>query len=299
MKWYFACNDKSERFYPLIKGAVNSAIQNTTLEPNFLFDGEENEFTQWLREKGVNVIHYKSSFYDELEKFYDGGFLSTAAGAFLRCDIPIIEKVDDFVLYTDCDVLFLKDFDISKIEKPKYFACSTQSSKRDFNLFNTGVMVMNVKKLRESHRDFVKFITSNFEKFKTFDQDAFQIFYGKKNTKLPVKYNHKPYWGIDEEAAILHFHGSKPTTYTDDEKIKNMHFAYYDLYKKNPAAYNYYLDIFRKYNPEIEYNFEAIEKLNNGIYPLVKPKQSPILTRVKTRLTREINKISVKFVNKN
>src|SRR5574344_2144921 len=129
MKWYFACNDKSEEFYPLIKAAVNSALANTTLQPNFIFDGEENELTSWLRKKGVNIIFHRVSFFDTLKTFYDEKLLNIASGAFLRCDIPLIEKEDDFIIYTDCDILFLKDFKLDI--KPEYFACSSQFKKNN------------------------------------------------------------------------------------------------------------------------------------------------------------------------
>src|SRR5574344_431201 len=121
MKWYFASNDKSEEFFPLIKAAVNSALENTTLKPYFIYDGKENELTQWLKNKGVEIVNHRVSFYDDLAKNYSQAALAVASGAFLRCDIPIIAQEDDFVLYTDCDILFLKEFDARV--KPKYFAC--------------------------------------------------------------------------------------------------------------------------------------------------------------------------------
>lgn len=277
MKWYFACNDKSHDLFPLIKGAVNSALQNTTLEPHFIYDGENNELTEWLTEKGVKVIHHRVSFSDNLKKRYKDN-LNVAMGAFLRCDIPIIEQEDDFILYTDCDVLFLKDFPSNL--RPKYFACSSQSEKWNFGHFNTGVMLMNVKNLRKSHQEFCDFIVKNLKLLDIFDQTAYQIFYGGKCTKLDVKYNYKPYWGIDEKAVVIHFHGCKPTSFTSDEELKNFPYVLDVLYRKNPQAYDFYLDLFKKYNSEIEYDYESIEKLKQGIYPLIKSQKNPLRKRI-------------------
>lgn len=288
MKWYFACNDRSPDFFPLIKGAVESALKNTTLQPHFIYDGVENELTQWLKQRGVRIINHRISFYNALEKYYDEASLAIASGAFLRCDIPIIETEDEFVLYTDCDVLFLKNFELDL--KPKYFACSTQFTKRNFTDFNTGVMVMNVKKLRESHNKFIEFIVENLNLLSTFDQTAYQIFYGNKNTKLPTIYNHKPYWGIDNNAVILHFHGAKPTTFIDEEKLKTLSYIYNKLYRKNPEAYDFYLELFKKYYPEMEYNYSAIDKLKKGIYPSIKQKRTPLLARIKSKLIKIYNK---------
>lgn len=284
MKWYFACNDKSTDFFPQIKAAVNSALKNTTLKPNFIYDGQENELTTWLREKGVNIVKYKASFYDALKNHYDETGLKTASGAFLRCDIPIIEQEDDFVLYTDCDVLFLKDPQIDL--KPEYFACSTQFDKKNYTDFNTGVMLMNVKKLKQSHDDFCEFIKKNLNSMSTYDQSAYQIFYSGKNTKLSTIFNHKPYWGVDENTVILHFHGPKPTFFENEEILKNLCYINYKLYNQNKTAYKYYLDLFKEYLPEVQYDKEAIEKLNSGIYPLTKPKRRNIAARAKDRFAK-------------
>lgn len=283
MKWYFACNDKNKDFFPLIKGAVNSALKNTTLEPNFIYDGEENELTNWLQDKGANIINHRVSFYNLL-KYNDSNLLNIAQGAFLRCDIPIIENEDEFILYTDCDILFLKD--IKWDFKPEYFACAPQVDKNNFKHFNSGVMLMNVKKLKESHEKFCEFIIKNIDLLSTFDQTAYQIFYSGKCSKLPIEYNFKPYWGIDEVAAIIHFHGCKPTTFTSDENLKNLPFSCYELYKKNPQAYDFYLELFKKYLPKISYNKEAIEKLKTGIYPLIRPKRTPLNLRIQRKLTQ-------------
>lgn len=289
MKWYFASNGQSKDFFPLIKAAVISALKNTTLEPNFIYDGEENEFTQWLREKGVNIIPHRISFYETLKNHYDESVLKIASGAFLRCDIPTIEKEDKFVLYTDCDVLFLKDFSI-KLE-PEYFACSTQFNKNNYKDFNTGVMLINVEKFRESYQDFKNFITENLSSLPDFDQTAYQKFYKNKNTKLPVIYNHKPYWGIDKNAVILHFHGPKPIHFTSEQDLKNLPGIYHRLYKKKPKAYEYYLNLFKNYYPEIKYDKESIDKLNKDIYPLIKEPRLTLLSRIKKKLIKSLLKV--------
>lgn len=296
MKWYFASNDRSEKFFPLIKAAVTSALENTTLEPIFIYDGEENELTNWLRERNVKIIPHRVSFYDKLKEVYDEAQLNIASGAFLRCDIPIIEKNEDgdnIILYTDCDVIFLKDFELPV--KPDYFACSSQTSKTNFQNFNTGVMLMNVEKLKESHEEFTNFITQNIKILSAYDQTAYQIFYNSKNTKLPIEFNHKPYWGIDDNAFILHFHGPKPTLFESDEELKNLYSGYNELYKKNPKAYDFYLDLFKKYYPEINYDKLSIEKLKNSLYPLIKGRKNPVGKRIKSKLTKEFQIIKQKF----
>lgn len=294
MKWYFASNSASVSYVPLIKAAVESAIKNTTLEPHFIYDGEPDELTSWLENRGVKIIYHRSNLYPELLNHYDEFALKIASGAFLRCDIPVIEKEDDVVLYTDCDVLFLNDVNFENSPHPEYFSRSSQFNKYDFSDFNTGVMFMNVKKLAESYDVFLKFIASNIDNLIAFDQGAYQRFYGRKNEPLGVKFNHKPYWGIDEKAIILHYHGPKPIHFVTDNDLMNFNPEYYKLYKKNPLAYEYYLELFKTYSPQFSYDNEAVQLLKRGDYPLIKKFKRPFRQRLRNFCSKKIS--FVKYV---
>lgn len=262
MKWYFASNDRSHKYDELIKAAVRSALKNTTLNTYFIYDGKPNDLTQWLEKHNVKIIYHRCNFYDELEKYYnDPMALIIASGAFLRCDIPLIEQQDDYVLYTDCDVIFNKDINFVDIPNPEYFACSQEANKDDWDCFNTGVMLMNVKKLRETYEDFKNYIVKHLPELYTFDQTAYQFFYGReKLTTLPEIYNHKPYWGIDKNAVIIHYHGPKPTDFINCKKLNTA--CYKVLYNKSPKGYDYYLKLFQQYSP-IKYKRYLFFKLIN------------------------------------
>lgn len=289
MKWYFASNSDSKSYTPLIKAAVESALKNTTLEPHFIYDGEPDELTDWLEKRGVKIIYHRVSFYDLLKKTYPADVLSIPAGAFLRCEIPRLERDDEIVLYTDCDVLFLKEVNFENSPHPEYFSCSSQFNKCDFSDFNTGVMFMNVKKLAESHDEFVKFIASNIGNLVSFDQGAYQRFYGRKNEPLDVKFNHKPYWGIDEKSVILHYHGPKPIHFVTGNDLMNFNPEYYKLYKKNPLAYEYYLELFKTYSPWFSYDNEAIQLLKRGVYPLIKKLKRPFRQRLRNFCSKKFS----------
>jgi len=279
MKWYFACNQQSKEYKPLIKAAVISAIKNTTLEPCFIYDGTSDDLTEWLEEKGVKIIYHKSNLYPILAKKYKDNELKISSGAYLRCDIPMLEKDEDYVLYTDCDVIFLKDvqnFDI----KPEYFCCAPEVDIENTKIFNTGVMYMNIKNLRKTYKGFCRFIKYNLWRLVTWDQTAYQLYYGKKYSPLDLNYNHKIYWGINKDASIIHYHGAKPTMFENEESIKNMDFFNGLLYKKNPESYEYYLKLFQEYYPDITYNQNGIYKLKKGIYPVTKPPRNPLTVRI-------------------
>lgn len=210
MKWYFALNNKSENYRYLAKVAVQSAAANTSLRAHCIYDGGPDEFTSWLESHGVEVIYHRVSFIEALEDYYPADKIVTASGAFLRCDIPIIEEEDDYVLYTDCDVIFLRDVSAADLPRPKLFACSTEFKTDDWSYFNSGVMVMNIRNMREDHAAFTSFIKGSLPEINGYDQEAYNQFYGKNFDKLDPIYNWKQYWDRSEHARIIHFHGPKP-----------------------------------------------------------------------------------------
>lgn len=267
-KWYFCLSGASidrenHGWRSMILAAVNSARINTDLKPILLYDGEENEFLDVLRAKGVEVIFHRVGFYDALKKRDETspGYLSIASGAFLRTEIPLIETEDDYVLYTDCDVLFTGD--VSKInDRPEYFSCAPQAAKEDYdNDANSGVLVINVKNMRNTYEGFAEFIVNNLNAgWPGCDQENYRRFYQGKWNRMPLKYNWKPYWGMDNNAEIIHWHGPKPEAILN--RISNPFFNLYDawevLYEKNKSAYEQYFDLWDRYcDASLKYDYEG------------------------------------------
>jgi hypothetical protein len=255
MKWFFALNESSgnfAHFADMVKVAVHSAARHTRLVPHFLYDGEENELTAWLRGRGVTIIHRRSTFYPQLEeiaaRLQAPHILSIAPGAFLRCEIPALVQemgwTDEYLLYTDCDVLFLSEVveEMAQL-KPRYFTIAPEENPRDFLDVNTGVMLMNPGVLARENERFLRFTARHLEACcrGNWDQTAYQWYYnpllrtllqcGLSPAKvfrifrglerrgwcprplwqiLPIEYNWKPYWEGFERARIVHFHGPKP-----------------------------------------------------------------------------------------
>ena len=107
--------------------AVLSALHNTSLAPVCVhFGAPRAELAGWLRARGVRVVHHdrpawratlanatsrmrahraKSPLYASADAM---------VGTFLRVDLPVLGFVDEFVLYTDVDVLFLADADAGR-----------------------------------------------------------------------------------------------------------------------------------------------------------------------------------------
>lgn len=202
----------------LIVTAVLSALSNTDLHPVMLYDGEPNRLTMTLEALGVTVIPHRVSIFGRLEQFFTSpGALAIAQGAFLRIDIPEIEKESEFVIYTDCDVVFRRQPNFS-FDAPRFLAAAPQAAPNDYeNDMNSGVMVLNVPALRNELDSFRDFICQNLSDdglpgYDPFDQHKYRRFYASRMGFLPLRMNWKPYWGINEEAEIIHWHGPKPSS---------------------------------------------------------------------------------------
>jgi lipopolysaccharide biosynthesis glycosyltransferase len=250
MKWVFATNqsslETSDDYPRLIRAAVRSALENTTLQPFMVYDGAPTNFTHELLDVGVTIIQHRLSFYDFVKQYQDRNYpdnrhyLQTATSAFLRVDLPTILRKDEFVLYTDCDVIFLRQPKLESL-RPEYFACAPErvrGDQRTINI-NTGVMFMNLANLARGYADFCEFIKRDYANLVAFDQGAYRSFYEDRHDMLPDEMNWKPYWGPNRDAQILHFHGPKPrnvlqfVTNTEIEAPPLIR----ELFSENPAAY--------------------------------------------------------------
>ena len=253
-KWFFALSEASlnhhdHEWTSLIRAAVHSARANTTLRPHFIYDGAPSAFTAELQKLGVTVLHHQLSYLGNIRERWtaldlppDDARLAIIAGAYLRTDIPNLEFEDEFVLYTDCDVMFLADPDITRF-RPAYFACAPQRLRDDPLDINSGVMVMNVPAMRTEAANFYHYIINNFERFSAFDQDALQEYYVGRWEPLPLEMNWKPYWGVNDTARIVHFHGPKPGVvrrFMDQPDFPAPE-IWQELYREDPAAYRHYL----------------------------------------------------------
>lgn len=255
-KWYFVINEGALNSYKdMIKVAVYTAVNVAKLKPYCIYYGNEIPFLNWLRSNGVAVIHHASSIIDSIKSSENTNLWNKdiAQGAYLRLDIPILEFEDDYVLYTDCDVIFtseIKNFGTP----PKLFSAAPEFEKDNWNYCNTGVMVLNVKALRESHDEFADFCSKNLTKLPeiapggVYDQAAFNYFYKGRWDKLPLELNWKPYWGINEDAKIVHFHGPKPKhiDLIKGDFLDNIPKIYINLFNRSVDGAKYYLNKFKQ-----------------------------------------------------
>jgi hypothetical protein len=250
MKWFFAFNQMSEQSYgDFVRVAVVTARKNTELEAFCLYDGQATELTDWMERQGVTILPCRFRFakwWEDLAIRQGSNLVARIAlGAFLRFELPDVmareNLTDDFALYTDCDVMFECDIR-SFLEplKPEFFAVAPETFQNNRLHMNSGVMWMNVNRLRETNALFMRFAQGHMTQasLASFDQGIYRAYFNSLHRiawqlgipdryfyalmsrlplktwqwdDLPLELNWKPYWGENPEAAIVHFHALKPT----------------------------------------------------------------------------------------
>ncbi|RVU16121.1 glycosyltransferase [Methylobacterium oryzihabitans] len=258
-KWYFATNAHGlQKYWEQLQVSVLSARRHTNLEPYCLLDkdgqfSEIEDRIQSLKNHGVNIIHHQSSIYPIVKNHFkmDQDIYS---GHWLRLDIPNIEAEDDFILYTDIDVMFRGP--IAEAMEPSYIACAPEHRRDDFTYFNSGVMIMNTRNLRSTWGQLRQTVIDRLNEMQPHDdQGALNVCYRDRYDRLPNEWNWKPYWGPNQEAVITHFHGPKPFQIRDiltgipekrpiDELV--------DIYHRSPEGYDFFLKEADRYRIPIE-----------------------------------------------
>lgn len=221
MQWFFAFSgNASTWFNEMIRVAVISAKEHTTLEPHCLYDGERSDLTDWLSAEGVNVHFTSVPFRDELfseaviERNKGSAYSpSNACGHFLR--VLTADFADgDNILYTDCDVMFEAD---PILPETLTVAGCPELSRKDWrpdrSSFNSGVMSINVAFFRSIKDQFIEFCRENgfySPPHNSYDQVLLNRYFAGRWQELPAELNWRPVQGWNQAAQIIHFHGPKP-----------------------------------------------------------------------------------------
>ena len=241
-------NGKSHSYFVDYSVALNSALANArdTLQPVLMLgrygmtyenSTEPKKLGRWAEAKGVKVVYSpRLSFQDDVDK----GLMKKGVtgfnhrqGPFLRLDIPKMIKEHGLldlpnvckrhVLYTDVDVMFANDITMRDIELlsesvGEGIASYGREYSKSAHIFNTGVMVMNVKRLDYEMPKIIEYAKSQdtyprhdqkmLNGYREMNDQAHEMF-----NLLPMQYNWKAYWGLEpsslSEVKILHFHGPK------------------------------------------------------------------------------------------
>lgn len=214
MRWYFAIDEQGAagEAGDLAKLAVISSRLCPGLEPRLLYHGARGALTEWMDRHGVMVIDAAPPCLDAMAAATARGtFRAYSLGHWLRLAIPLIDHDAEFVLYTDCDIAFLRPIDFGAI-RPNLFAAGPEFAPDRWDYFNSGVMVLNMAAMRAVQRSFEAVIRTRLDEDNGAhfdDQVALNEAFAGHWSRLDPGLNAKPYWPHDAGAGILHFHGPK------------------------------------------------------------------------------------------
>jgi hypothetical protein len=225
MKVYFTLTDgveNSEINLDMLRLALKSAQENTSLKLYALYEGtKEDSAYKIFIENGVNVTLCTCSFKDKLERYY--GDLQTnnlrasikrMLGCFMKFDISLYEKDDDVILYSDIDTMFLKDADWDSF-KVQRLAVAPEFNKdydliKGYRYFSAGIMLINLPELRKRREKLFDMLDNKIPPYQEcWDQGFWNELYKDDFEEWGAEFNWKPYWGINDNANIIHIHGFK------------------------------------------------------------------------------------------
>ena len=252
-KWYFCVGREGcERQSYLIKTSVMSALGRTSLRPICIYSGMTTEVEDFLKRHGVTMIPASFPLTEDLDETLAGrtDYSSAMAhGSYLRLMIPVIEKDDEFVLYADYDCIFARDPDISA-DGIQFVAAAPETDQSNWGWFNNGVLVMNVPALRSIYDRTIRIISLRLRSglFAVHEQGEMNAIFWMKWNRLKLQQNWKPYWGANESAEIIHYHGPKPLEIS--RRLQSQQFGddtIAHFLTKNVEGYRYYNEMFASY----------------------------------------------------
>ncbi len=212
-----------------------------------------------------------------ITRFKGKGYISNAA--FFRVFLPYFLPLDK-ILYIDSDIIFQTDIsNLWNIRLGKHFLAAIKLFDRrasryyrhayrlnckNTDIFNSGVMLMNLKRMRRYIKrvSLVNFINTNSQKLVSCDQDVLNAFYCKNWLRIPVEYNvdagvylvksykfsnytKKEFDNVLKKPKVLHFTGpDKPWNFECNHPKKDAYFKYQkrtSFVTKSPFRFKAYL----------------------------------------------------------
>ena len=171
-------------------------------------------------------------------------------GTFMRMEIPVVEKEEKYVLYSDIDVIFNADILLEELPHPTYLAAAPEYERNveDMEYFNAGVLVMNIQGMKEKYEEFILKMKNRERNISgLFDQGYLNELCFKDMELLPIEYSWKPYWGINDKAKLIHFHGMKPSSNLNEAGFITDNSFFRIVFDANPGGYAGYVYYFTQF----------------------------------------------------
>ena len=172
MHWFFALTEDSTAFREyadMIMVAVHTARKFTSLVSHCLYDGGDSDFTQWLTQHDVRIIRHRSFLHDDLAELGRRKNNPHFCGCTFRRVLArgaagphgLVGRRYPRSLYRLRCHLSRRGRPRARGEPLRVFRCRTRRQQDDYVNMNTGVMLMNTERLRESLSEFREYIRQN------------------------------------------------------------------------------------------------------------------------------------------
>lgn len=267
MKCYICLTDSvvdRSDYFDMLKVALISARRNTSLRLVCLYDGQINDpIYNLLSEFDVEIIIHELPYKQELMEIYPREWMlkelgkeieyNRIFGTFMRMEIPIVETEEEYVLYSDLDVIFYNDILLEDLPKPAYLAAAPEFEREveKMEYFNAGILLINIQGMKFKYWKFIELLKNRERnKIGLFDQGYLNELCFEDMVVLPIEYNWKPYWGINEKAKLIHFHGMKPNSNLKEAGFVTDDSFFRIVFENNEygyAGYVYYFMLFFSY----------------------------------------------------
>jgi hypothetical protein len=220
IKVFLTINSHSPKFsYELLKKSIDS-LQRFKYEIKVITD-KINDYLLEAINDDTEIIEHSSKITDHIEKTFEN--YKQVSGTYLIFEVPkiCVEKnyEDRFVLYCDYDIICNKDFSNLLPYYTKYLAVTPEWEKNNNTYFNAGIAWINVKNMLEKYSECESQILTN-SNLETHDQSVLNFVLKNNWDLLDLRMNWKPYWGVNDDAYIIHYHWLKPNISLTNNKIK-------------------------------------------------------------------------------
>ncbi len=200
----------SRAIYEDMVTAVKSLLYHTKVDKVYLLiedDTHPNEFPDCV--EIINIRDVVPTIFDENGPNYDSGW--TYIGL-IRAALTKVFPDKDKILSIDCDTIVLEDIsELWDIDIEDYYFAAVEEPlmTRIYRMkyTNAGVMMLNLKKLREIDDKIIHALDT--QKFGFVAQDVLNRFCQDGIKLISNKYNACAYTGVAEEKKIVHYAGER------------------------------------------------------------------------------------------
>lgn len=207
-----------------------------------------------------NKYNFKINYIKMNTKFFKDFHISrhVTQAVYYRIMIAKLLLNINKVLYLDCDIILNRDvLELYKINTDDYFFVAVEEPvdnikeylemPKDSKYFNSGVMLINLKKWRENNisEKVINFIKTTDKKLNAWDQDALNYILSNKWLEVSYIYNYTTLLSTKytplslDKIWAIHYTGLKPWNYMCDHIHRKEYFHYLN---KTPWKNNRYID---------------------------------------------------------